>query len=113
HNRAWSSPRPPHRVHSAPASASPAAPIDLTCSEKFYWFRPTAYRSGCSAGSVKGECHSCPDVPRRRQTLNSVKVRGSNGAFTLSPELNAVVPHWQRSRWGKRVTIFYYFCVAV
>ena len=23
------------------------------------------------------------------------------------------MPHWQRGRWGKRVTIFYYFCVAV
>ncbi|MGC1323241.1 MAG: hypothetical protein WA849_13740 [Candidatus Udaeobacter sp.] len=64
---------------------------------------------------MKEEYHSCPDSPRRRQTLNSVKVRGSNGAFTLSPELNqtAVVPHWQRGRWGKRVTIYYHFCVAV
>ncbi len=23
------------------------------------------------------------------------------------------MPHWQRGRWGKRVTIFYHFCVAV
>src|SRR5207248_1493723 len=38
-----------------------------TCSEKFYWFRPTAYRSGRSAGSVKGECRSCPDSPRRAE----------------------------------------------
>src|SRR5204863_1362006 len=113
HNRAWSSARPPHRVHSALASASRAEPIDLTCSEKFYWFRPTAYRPGRSAGSVKGECHSCPDSPRRRQTLNSllnltkprscligIEVDGGNGSRLNSQRIASFVldPQERRSK---------------